>query len=166
MSYPQQPGRVAAPMPNQLVSMTYGTPVAPQQGGYRPQTGGVAPQRTGIAPQRGGIPPISSTYTTAPTLGQFWRSDVRRTRIDGRGRVRWPGLLGFFGGLAAAILLLLAGIAGSVVLASIALAFSLVAGFFALVALIAGLGRVLGFLGLLLALAGNVYVVAPLFGLG
>lgn len=165
MSYSQQPGRRAAPSPNRLVSTSSAGPVAPQQGGYRPQAGGIAPQRSGIAPQRGGIAPIAG-YTTAPTLGQFWRSDVRRTRVDGRGRARWPGLLGFFGGLAAGILLLLAGIAGSVVLASIALAFSVAAGFFALVALIAGLGRLLGFLGLLLALAGNVYIVAPLLGLG
>jgi hypothetical protein len=165
MSYPmQQPGRAPAPMPTQLLSMSYGGPIPPQQGGYRPQTGGVAPQRTGIAPQLGGIPG-TSTYTTAPTLGQFWRSDVRRTRTDGR-PTRWPGRIAFFGGLAALILLILAGVAGSIVLASVALALSLTAGLFALIAIIAGVGRVLGILGLLLALAGNIYIVAPLFGLG
>ncbi|GAA2074218.1 hypothetical protein GCM10009840_04650 [Pseudolysinimonas kribbensis] len=165
MSYSQQPGRSPAPMPNQLRSMSSGPPIAPQQGGYRPQTGGVAPQRGGIAPLRGGIPPIPPEYTVAPTLGQFWRSDVRRTRMDGTRRVRWPGFIAFFVGLAAAILLLLSAIAASVVLASIALAFSIVAGFFAIVTLVAGFGRVLGLFGLLLALAGNIYIVAPLFGL-
>jgi len=163
MSYsPQQSGRPPAPRPGQLISPARGG-IAPQQGGYRPQAGGIAPQRTGIAPQRGGIAPISSTYTHAPTLGQFWRSDVRRTRA---GRVRWPGLVAFFGGLAALILLITALAAASVLLASVALAFSVVAGFFALVAIIAGFGRALGILGLLLALAGNVYVVAPILGLG
>jgi hypothetical protein len=164
MTYPQQPGRAPAPRSSQLRS-AYGSPIAPQQGGYRPQTGGVAPQRDAIAPQHGGIPVMASTLTTAPTLGQFWRSDVRRTRVDGAGRVRWPGLVGFLVGLAAAILLLLGAIAGSVVLASVALALSVVGGFFAIVALVAGLGRALGVFGLLLALAGNVFVVAPLLGL-
>lgn len=165
MTYPQQSGRSPAPRPNQLRS-PIGSPIAPQQGGYRPQTGGVAPQRGGIAPQRGAIPTMPSPSPIAPTLGQFWRSDVRRTRVDGARRVRWPGLIGFFAGLAAAILLLLGAIAGSILLASIALALSVVGGLFALIAIVAGLGRALGFFGLLLALAGNIYVVAPLFGLG
>ena len=164
MSYPQQPGRPPAPAPRQIVSPLF-TGIAPQQGGYRPQTGGVAPQRTGISPQHGGIPPIPPEYTSAPTLGGFWRSDVRRTRPGGR-RVRWPGLVAFLVGLAAVLALVLAGVAASVVLASVALAFSVVAGFFALVAIVAGLGRALGFFGLLLALAGNIYIVAPLLGLG
>lgn len=155
MSY--QPGRPTAPTPGQLV--------APPYGGVRPQQGGIAPQRTAIAPQHGGVPPISSTDVHAPTLGQFWRSDVRRTRPDAR-RVRWPGLVAFLGGLAALILLILGAALASVALASVALAVGVVAGLFALIAIIAGLGRVLGLLGLLLALAGNVDVVAPLFGLG
>jgi hypothetical protein len=138
--------------------------VPPQAGAIRPQAGGVPPQARGIAPQTGGIPPLASSSTHAPTLGQFWRSDVHRTRRDGR-PVRWPGLVAFFGGLAALILLILGFAAVSVVLLSAALAFSVVAGFFALVAIIAGLGRALGVLGLLLALAGNVYVIAPILGL-
>jgi len=162
MSYSPQQRRPAPPTPGQLIPPQSRAPIAPQQGGYRPQRGGIAPQRTGIAPQQGGIAPIPPEYGSAPTLGQFWRSDVRRTRA---GRTRWPGLLAFFGGLAALILLILGAVAASLVLVSIALAFSAVAGFFALVAIIAGLGRALGILGLVLALAGNVYVVAPLFGL-
>jgi hypothetical protein len=177
MSYPQQPGRPPAPVPGrqyapppQQTLRQYGAPIPPQAGGYRPQTGGVAPQRTGIAPQRGGlapstVAPISSTYTHGQTLGQFWRSDIRSTRVDGR-RARWPGTIAFFAGLAA-VILLVAGLVGvSIVILSIAAAFSVVAGFFALVALIAGFGRLLGFFGLLFALAGNIYVVGPLFGLG
>ncbi|MGN6325648.1 hypothetical protein [Pseudolysinimonas sp.] len=157
MSYsPQQSRRPAPPAPGQLIAPQSRAPVPTQRGGYRPQT-------TATAPQRGGIPPISSTYTHAPTLGQFWRSDVRRTRA---GRTRWPGLLAFLGGLAALILLIAALAVTSVVIASVALAFSVVAGFFALVAIIAGLGRGLGVLGLLLALAGNVYLVAPFLGRG
>jgi hypothetical protein len=169
MSYSPQSRRPAPPAPGQLIAPQTRAPVSPQQGGYRPQTTGIAPQRTGlspqrtgIAPQQGGIPPVPPEYGSAPTLGQFWRSDVRRTRS---GRTRWPGLLAFLGGLAALILLVLGGAAASIVLVSIALAFSVVAGFFALVAIIAGLGRALGILGLLLALAGNIYVVAPLLHL-
>ena len=163
MSYsPQQQRRAAPPAPGQLIPPQRGG-VAPQQGGYRPQTTGVAPQRTGISPQQGGIPPIPPEYASAPTLGQFWRSDVRRTRT---GRTRWPGLLAFLGGLAALILLIAGLAAASLALVSIALAFGVVAGFFAFVAIIAGLGRALGVLGLLLALAGNIYVVAPILHLG
>jgi hypothetical protein len=168
MSYPQQPGRPgpAMPVPPQASAIRpqyQGVP--PQARGIPPQTRGIAPQTYGIAPQAGGIPPLSSTYTHAPTLGQFWRSDVRHTSLTRR-PVRWPGLLAFFGGLAALVLLIAGLAATSVALVSVALAFSAVAGFFAIVALIAGLGRGLGFVGLLLALAGNVYVVGPLFGLG
>lgn len=163
MSYSPQPRRPAPPVPGQLILPQSRAPVAPQQGGYRPQTSGISPQRTGISPQQGGIPPIPPEYGIAPTLGQFWRSDVRRTR---GGRTRWPGLLAFLGGLAALILLIAGLAAASLVLVSIALAFGVVAGFFALVAIIAGLGRGLGILGLLLALAGNIYVVAPIFHLG
>jgi len=148
MSYSPQQRRPAPPAPAQLIP---------------PQRGGVAPQRGAVAPQRGGIPPIPAEYANAPTLGQFWRSDVRRTRA---GRTRWPGLLAFLGGLVALILLIAGLAAASAALASIALAFGVVAGFFALVAIIAGLGRGLGILGLLLALAGNIYVVAPILHLG
>jgi hypothetical protein len=159
MSSPmQQPGRPSAPGRGQIVPGRSAATIAPQQGGYRPQT--TAP----VAPQRGGIAPISWGYTTAPTLGQFWRSDVRRTR-PGRAQVRWPGLVAFFGGLAAVIVLITGVAAASIAIVSVALAFSVVAGLFALIALVAGLGRVLGFLGLLLALAGNIYIVAPVFGL-
>lgn len=151
MSYPglSQPGR----------------PGAGPGGVIAPQRTGVPPQRSGIAPQRGGIPVMPAADVHAPTLPQFWRSDVRRTRPGAR-RPRWPGVAAFFGGLAALLLLVIGLTAASVVIVSIALAFSIVAAFLAVVALIAGLGRVLGFLGLLLALAGNVDIVAPLLHLG
>jgi hypothetical protein len=146
--------------------MSYPGPPQPGRpaGVVAPQRAGVPPQRSAIAPQRGGIPVMPPTEVHAPTLGQFWRSDVRRTR-PGR-RLRWPGLVGFFGGLAALLLLIVGLNAASIVIVSIAFAISVTAGFFALLALVAGLGRALGFFGLLLALAGNIYIVAPILHLG
>jgi hypothetical protein len=93
----------------------------------------------------------------APTLGQFWRSDIRRT--TGGRRPRWAGLTAFWIGLAAAGFLLIGTVTGIEVVRAIALPLSTVAGFFAIIALIAGVGRALGVLGLLLALVGNVVVV-------
>ncbi len=117
-----------------------------------------------VAPISGAIPPLSS----APTLRQFWRSDIRSTVLR-RGPIRWPGMVAFWVGLGAFVLLIVGIASSSVFFASVALAFSAAAGFFALIALIAGLGRVLGFFGLLFALAGNIYVVmwlARLVGIG
>jgi hypothetical protein len=93
----------------------------------------------------------------APTLGQFWRSDIRRT--TGGRRPRWAGLTAFWIGLAAIAFLVLGAATGIAVLSAIALPLSAVAGFFAIIALIAGVARVLGFFGLLFALAGNIFVV-------
>jgi len=93
----------------------------------------------------------------APTLGQFWRSDIRRT--TGGRRPRWAGLTAFWVGLAAIGFLVIGTVIGIGVLAAIALPLSTVALFFAIIALIAGVGRVLGFFGLLFALIGNIVVV-------
>jgi len=93
----------------------------------------------------------------APTLGQFWRSDIRRT--TGGRRPRWAGLTAFWVGLAAIGFLMIGTVIGIGVLAAIALPLSTVALFFAIIALIAGVGRVLGFFGLLFALIGNIVVV-------
>ncbi len=113
---------------------------------YRP----VAP----IAPNVNLEPPMKH----APTLRQFWRSDSRV--MPGRSRPRWAGVLSFWLGLAAAVLLI-AGTAFEVPnAAEIALGLGAVGGFFGLVALIAGIGRVSGFFGLILALVGNVYVLS------
>jgi hypothetical protein len=114
---------------------------------YRP----VAP----IAPQTNFEPPMKQ----APTLGQFWRSDVRT--LPGHKRPRWAGRLSFWLGLVAAVLL----IGGSLFAlgawtAEVALALGVVAGFFGLVALIAGIGRAAGFFGIILALIGNMYVLS------
>jgi hypothetical protein len=113
---------------------------------YRP----VAP----IVPHVNFEPPIKQ----APTLRQFWRSDARV--MPGRSKPRWAGVLSFWLGLAAAVLL----IAGSAFevpnAAEIALGIGAVAGFFGLVALIAGIGRVSGFFGIILALVGNVFVLS------
>ena len=93
----------------------------------------------------------------APTLGQFWRSDIRRT--TGGRRPRWAGLAAFWVGLAAVAFLVIGAVTGIETLRAIALPLSAVAGFFAIIAVIAGVGRALGFFGLLLALAGNIAVI-------
>jgi hypothetical protein len=105
------------------------------------------------------VAPLGHTevISTAPTLGQFWRSDIRRT--TGGRRPRWAGLAAFWIGLAAVAFLVIGGVTGIETLRAIALPLSTVALFFAIIALIAGVGRALGFLGLLLALVGNVVVV-------
>jgi hypothetical protein len=111
------------------------------------------------------VAPLGHTevIANAPTLGQFWRSDIRRT--TGGRRPRWAGLTAFWIGLAAVGFLVLGNVTALDVLRAIALPLSTVALFFALIALIAGVGRTLGFFGLLFALAGNVVVVAWLVAL-
>jgi hypothetical protein len=111
------------------------------------------------------VAPLGHTevIANAPTLGQFWRSDIRRT--TGGRRPRWAGLTAFWIGLAAVGFLVLGNVTALDALRAIALPLSTVALFFALIALIAGVGRTLGFFGLLFALAGNVVVVAWLVAL-
>ena len=148
--------------------------VRPGQGG-QPRPGNVRPAGIGASyalnptPQgrqtgsmgAGYVPvqPLGHTevITIAPTLSQFWRSDIRRTSVGPRSR--WAGITAFWLGLAAIAFLLIGTATGIEPLRAIALPLSAVAGFFAIIALIAGVGRVLGFLGLLLALAGNVFVI-------
>jgi len=112
--------------------------------------------------QTGYIPVMAAGHTEvikqAPTLGQFWRSDVVRTTI-GR-RSRWAGLTAFWLGLAAIGFLLVGALTGVELVRAIALPLSTTAIFFALVALIAGIGRVLGLFGLIFALAGNIAVLS------
>jgi hypothetical protein len=105
------------------------------------------------------VAPLGHTevIANAPTLGQFWRSDIRHT--TGGRRPRWAGLAAFWIGLAAIAFLVIGGVTGIDTLRAIALPLSVVATFFAIIALIAGVGRTLGFFGLLFALAGNVVVV-------
>ena len=93
----------------------------------------------------------------APTLIDFWRSDVRGS--PDRPRPRWAGWVSFFVGILAMVGLFAGAIAAMPLLVDIALVLSWTAGFFALVALIAGIGRVAGFFGLLFALAGNVLLI-------
>jgi hypothetical protein len=111
------------------------------------------------------VAPLGHTevIANAPTLGQFWRSDIRRT--TGGRRPRWAGLAAFWIGLAALGFLVLGAVTGVDTLRAIALPLSTVALFFALIALIAGVGRTLGFFGLLFALAGNIVVVSWLAAL-
>jgi len=119
---------------------------------YRP----VAPNS-----QQSNIPTLASyepTMTHAPTLRQFWRSDARV--MPGRSQPRWAGVLSFWMGLAAAVLLI-GGTAFEVPDAAIiAMGIGAVGAFFGLVALIAGIGRFAGFVGIILALVGNVFVLS------
>lgn len=116
-------------------------PAAPAQYGYRPVQQHVAPL----------------TQTTAPTLGQYWRSDTRV--VPGRKPAKWAGRAAFWLGMLAAALFfggfLVTG--GLGLLAAFALPVSVVALFLALIAVIAGIGRGLGFFGAIFALAGNIW---------
>jgi hypothetical protein len=99
----------------------------------------------------------TEVITQAPTLGQFWRSDIRHT--TGTKRARWAGLTAFWLGLASIAFLFIGGAIGLPVVRDIALPLSVVAGIFALISIIAGVGRVLGFFGLIFALVGNIFVI-------
>jgi len=99
----------------------------------------------------------TEVITHAPTLGQFWRSDIRRT--TGAKRARWAGLTAFWLGLASIAFLFIGGGIGSLLIRDIALPISVVAGLFALIAIIAGVGRAFGWFGLILALIGNYFVI-------
>lgn len=99
-------------------------------------------------------PPI----TTAPTLGQYVRSDARG--IPGGRKQKWAGRLSFWLGLVSIPMLFILGAAFHIqAFLHVAAAFSVVAIFFGLVAFIAGLGRGLGFFGIVFGLIGNVYVI-------
>jgi hypothetical protein len=93
----------------------------------------------------------------APTILDFWRSDVRRP--PGKRAPRWIGWVAFTLGFFAMLTLFIGAVTANDLLVDISLGLSLTAGFVALVALIAGVGRVAGFFGLLFALAGNVFVI-------
>jgi VIT1/CCC1 family predicted Fe2+/Mn2+ transporter len=113
-------------------------------------------------PRQAGSIPVQAAgrtevITHAPTLGQFWRSDIRRT--TGMKRARWAGRTAFWLGLASMAFLFIGAGAALPVIRDIALPLSAVAGFFALIAIIAGVGRVLGWFGLVFALIGNIFVI-------
>jgi hypothetical protein len=102
---------------------------------------------------------IELPVTTAPTLGQYFRSDYRG--VPGAKKKRWAGLIAFWVGMASIPTLFILGAAlEQRAFYEVALAMSVLAGFFGLVALVAGIGRVLGFFGILFALLGNVYVIS------
>jgi len=119
---------------------------------YRP----IAPNspQSNIPPSNSFEPPMKS----APTLRQFWRSDARV--MPGRKSPRWAGIISFWMGLVAAVLLIVGTAIEIPDAAQIALAIGTVGAFFGLVALIAGIGRWAGFFGIILALIGNVFVLA------
>jgi len=119
------------------------------------------PQRPQYQGQPGQYRPVQQQHvaaqhqTTAPTLGQYIRSDTRT--LPGRRAPRWAGRTAFWLGLLAAALLLgetfVAG--GPGLFAAVAAPLSVVAVIFALIAIIAGIGRGLGIVGLVFALAGS-----------
>lgn len=93
----------------------------------------------------------------APTLIDFWRSDVRGA--PDRPRPRWAGWLSFVLGLLAMAGLFIGAVGTLPLLVDIALVLSWTAGFFALIAIIAGIGRLAGFFGLIFAVAGNALLL-------
>jgi hypothetical protein len=92
---------------------------------------------------------------TAPTLGQYWRSDTRT--VPGRKPAKWAGRAAFWLGLLTAALFFAGTLptGAPTVLAAFATPLSVVAVIFALIAIIAGVGRGLGIVGLIFALAGS-----------
>jgi hypothetical protein len=110
------------------------------------------PPPTG-APQSRFDPP----RVMAPTILDFWRSDVRRP--PDKRAPRWIGWVAFALGLLAMLTLFTGAVTEIGLLVDISLGLSLTAGFLGLVAVISGVGRAAGFLGLLFALAGNVFVI-------
>jgi hypothetical protein len=138
-------------------------PPPPRPGTIRPAGIGAtyALNSTPQARQSGSIPVQAAgrteVITHAPTLGQFWRSDIRHT--TGAKRARWAGLTAFWLGLASMAFLFIGAGSGNALVRDIALPLSVVAGLFALIAIIAGVGRVLGWFGLVFALIGNVFVI-------
>lgn len=124
--------------------MTLPPPQRPQYQGepnqYRPV------QQHHVAAQR---------QDTAPTLGQYWRSDNRS--VPGRKPAKWAGRAAFWLGILAAVLFFSGTFFTSAPtdLAAFAAPVSLVAVVFALIAIIAGIGRGLGIVGLIFALAGS-----------
>ena len=144
-------------------------PPPPRQGTIRPAGIGAtyALNPTPQGRQAGYIPVQAAgkteVITSAPTLGQFWRSDIRHT--TGTKRARWAGLTAFWLGLASIAFLFIGGGIGVPLIQQIALPLSVVAGLFALVAIIAGVGRALGWFGLIFALIGNYVVITWLVSL-
>jgi hypothetical protein len=144
-------------------------PPPPRQGTIRPAGIGAtyALNPTPQGRQSGYIPVQAAgkteVITHAPTLGQFWRSDIRHT--TGAKRARWAGLTAFWLGLASIAFLYIGFGIGVPLVRDIALPLSVVAGLFALVAIIAGIGRVFGWFGLIFALIGNFVVITWLVSL-
>jgi hypothetical protein len=148
MSYPLQPQQ--------------GQPVHMPQGQNLGQNVGTARQNDPRAYQPRTVQPqvrVEQPMTSAPTLGQYFRSDTRG--VPGARRPRWAGLIAFWLGLLSIpLLFVVGGIFQVREFWDVAAAFSVVAVFFGLVAFVAGFGRALGFFGILFALIGNVYVLS------
>ena len=96
----------------------------------------------------------AQVQSTAPTLGQYIRSDTRT--LPGRRAPRWAGRVAFWLGMLSALLFFAGLVLGGLgVLAAFAAPLGVVAILFGLIAVIAGIGRGLGIFGIVFALAGS-----------
>jgi hypothetical protein len=102
-------------------------------------------------------PRYEQPRVTAPTLIDFWRSDVRRA--PGEKAPRWAGWSALVLGALAMLALFVGGASGNEVVVAASLALSWAGAFFALIALIADVGRWLGLIGLVFAVIGNIVLV-------
>lgn len=93
----------------------------------------------------------------APTLFDFWRSDVRRA--PGERAPRWAGWAALVLGALAMLALFIGASSGNEVIVAASLALSWAGAFFALIALIADVGRWLGLIGLVFAVIGNIVLI-------
>lgn len=95
------------------------------------------------------------THTTAPTLGQYFRSDTRD--IPGRKPPKWAGRAAFWLGMLALGMFLwdLFVYGYGTIVTQIAAPIAFVAILFSLIAIIARVGRGLGIFGLIFALAAS-----------
>ncbi|MEO8527905.1 MAG: hypothetical protein ABI435_02395 [Pseudolysinimonas sp.] len=97
---------------------------------------------------------VAQQQSHAPTLAQFWRSDIRVT--PGRKPAKWAGVAALWLGLIA-LTVFLSGMFfdASGFLVAVATPIGFVAVLFGLLAVIAGIGRGAGIFGLIFAVLGS-----------
>ena len=148
---PARPGQAGQNRPSNVRPAGIGASYALNPTPQGRQTGSMG---AGYVP----VQPMGRTevIANAPTLGQFWRSDIRHT--TGGRSPRWAGGVAFWTGLLSIGLFVVANVLGIVAFAAVALALGVTAVFFALIAIIAGIGRAFGFIGLILAVVGVLFL--------